>query len=110
MGPHEWPTESAVANRFTSSETGIVRTESRRLSLFGFGLREPKPLDIQQRMLQPAVKEALGEGGCDTRAIQELPGHRGVSTTMTYTHVLSKGGHGVRSPNDALGGLKEVLW
>jgi hypothetical protein len=29
-------------------------------------------------------------------------GHKDVSTTMIYTHVLNKGGHGVRSPVDDL--------
>ena len=32
--------------------------------------------------------------------IQELMEHKDVSTSMIYTHVLNKGGHGVRSPID----------
>jgi len=42
----------------------------------------------------------LLESGYDIRTVQELMGHRDVSTTMLYTHVLNKGGLGVRSPLD----------
>ena len=43
----------------------------------------------------------LLEDGYDIRTVQELLGHKDVRTTMVYTHVLNRGGRGVRSPLDA---------
>jgi site-specific recombinase XerD len=75
-------------------ETVIQRAVKRAVRQSGLGKR------ATCHTFRHSFATHLLEAGYDIRTVQELLGHRDVRTTMVYTHVLHRGGLGVKSPVD----------
>lgn len=88
--------ESGERRRHHFHETALQRAVKSAGLAAGIGKR------VTCHCLRHSFATHLLEMGYDIRTIQELLGHRSVVTTMIYTHVLNRGGLGVRSPLDAL--------
>ena len=87
---------SGVERRHHISESVIQRAVKRAIKQCGIHKAG------SCHSLRHSFATHLIESGYDIRTVQELLGHKDVSTTMIYTHVLNKGGKGVKSPGDML--------
>jgi site-specific recombinase XerD len=86
---------SGVTRRHHLYEKGIQRAVRQAVNLAQVEKR------VTGHTFRHSFATHLLQKGYDIRTVQERLGHKDVKTTMIYTHVLNRGGRGVRSPLDA---------
>jgi integron integrase len=91
----------------TDPRSGVVRRhhlyeQSVQRAVSGAAKRAGIVKPCTPHTLRHSFATHLLQSGYDIRTVQELLGHSDVSTTMIYTHVMNRGGRGVRSPLDSI--------